>query len=314
MRFAEVAATATRELDGQLSTRLTDPAGNEVARLRVHRIGEERDDLEFTLPDGTTTHARRRSGLRPTLDWSAEQAYSLWKDRDSLRDRPLEWQDTLIRPAGAPKRDVHADALQSDTEWFGGFSATAIKKIGTHVSYASKRQTTGPVFISSFKKDGVEVGFAQWWPQERAFAWSFPGLTDGYVDAGRLRDYGGWTFTPDMPWMNMQVFAFYQFHGALNTRGAVSQRREGWLERMGALVSPRLLANEPGCDYLHWLDGSIFRPCCDSHDRCYAKEEPACGAYSWWMWWWSWQCTGCNIATIFCFGSSAGSHVLSRFP
>ena len=36
-------------------------------------------------------------------------------------------------------------------------------------------------------------------------------------------------------------------------------------------VAPTLSANEPGCDGLHWLDGTVFRYCCDVHDLCYAK-------------------------------------------
>jgi hypothetical protein len=58
--------------------------------------------------------------------------------------------------------------------------------------------------------------------------------------------------------------------------------------------------NEPGCDNLHWLDGSIFRVCCDAHDRCYQTE--GCGASSWW-WPFSgtWSCQRCNIGAVYCF-------------
>jgi hypothetical protein len=65
---------------------------------------------------------------------------------------------------------------------------------------------------------------------------------------------------------------------------------------MGAAAA----ANEPGCDNLHWLDGSIFRACCDQHDRCY--ETNGCDAGSWW---WpfsgSWSCQRCNVAVVYCF-------------
>lgn len=58
--------------------------------------------------------------------------------------------------------------------------------------------------------------------------------------------------------------------------------------------------NEPGCDNLHWLDGSIFRTCCDQHDRCY--ETNGCNAGSWW---WpfsgSWSCQRCNVGVVYCF-------------
>jgi hypothetical protein len=313
-RFADAVAVAERGADGRLSTRVTDLVGNEVATLRVHRVDAHNDSLEFTTPDGIARHALRRQGLRTSLDWSNLQAYSLWKDRAGLDRSSLEWQDTLIRPTGAGRRDIGTEALQTDTEWTGGFSATVTRKTGTHTSYVTKRQTTGVVYISAFRRDGVEIGFSQWWPQEQAFAWSFPGLTEGYVDASRLQKNGGWTFAPDMAWLNTQNLAFQQFHALVNLRGAVSERRDGWLEKIGAFIAPTLLANEPGCDYLHWLDQSIFRPCCDSHDLCYGKEEPACGWSSWWMWWSSWQCTQCNLWAVFCFTTAPGSHVLHRFP
>jgi hypothetical protein len=314
-RFADAIAVADRAVDGQLSTRLTDLAGNDMVTFRVHHVDAESDSLEFTLadrPDRPARHAARRSGLRPTLDWSNEQAYSLWKDRDALDRSSLEWQDTLMRPTGAPKRNLSGMALQTDTEWRGGFSATAGRKIGTHISGVTGRQTTGVVFISSFRRDGIEIGSSQWWPQEQAFAWSFPGLTEGYVDASRLRQNGGWPLTPDMAWLNTQNLAFYQFHTLVKERGTVSARSGGWLDKIGAFIAPILHANEPGCDDLHWLDQSLFRPCCDRHDLCYSKEDPACGASSWWMFWSSWQCDLCNIQVVFCFGTAG--HVYYRYP
>lgn len=308
-RFADATVVAERAADGRTMTRVRDRIGNEVATLRV----DHNDAFEFAMPDGSSMRASRRQGVRPTLDWNSQQAYSLWKDGGAL-NVPLEWQDTLVRPRGARKRDVSSDTLQTDTEWAGGFSATVTKKIGSHVSVQTGRKISGLVFVSAFKQDGVEVGFSQWWPEEQMFAWSFPGLTDGYVDASRLSRDGGWTFVPDMAWLNTQNLAFQQFHTMVNTRGTVSERRDGWLEKLGGLIAPKLLANEPGCDGLHWLDQSIFRPCCDSHDRCYERQDPACNASSWWRWWGGWQCDLCNIYVAFCFATGGGGHVFQRFP
>jgi hypothetical protein len=312
--FADAMAVAERGPDGQLSARVTDLAGNEVAQFKVHRVDAESDSLEFTLPGKAPRHAARRSGLRPTLDWSNQQAYSFWKDREALDSSSLEWQGTLMRPAGAPPRNLPGEALQTDTEWLGGASASVIKKVGTHTSYVTKRKATGVVFISSFKRQGIEVGSSQWWPEEQAFTWSFPGLTEGYIDATRLQPAGGWSFTPDMAWLNTQNFALHELHTAVATAGRVSQKQGGWLHTIGAFIAPALLANEPGCDNLHWLDQTIFRPCCDSHDRCYEKSSPACTASSWWMFWSSWQCTQCNMWTVFCFKTGAGGSVFIRFP
>jgi hypothetical protein len=218
-----------------------------------------------------------------------------------------------MRPAGARRRDVKGEAVQTDTVWLDGFSATVSRKIGTHTSYLTGRQTQGLVFISRFKKDGVEIGSSQWWPDEQTFAWSFPGLTDGQIDATRLKRIGGWTFTPDMAWMNTQGLAFYQFHTAANARRSISEKRPGWLERLGRFMMPAVEANEPGCDDLHWLDGSLYRPCCDDHDRCYARQDPVCSSSSWWLFWSSWSCAECNMMAAICF-ATGGSHIYQRYP
>ena len=68
--FADAIAIAERGPDGDLSTRVTDLAGNEVAWFKVHRVDAGSDSLEITLPGKATKQAARRSGLRPTLDWS----------------------------------------------------------------------------------------------------------------------------------------------------------------------------------------------------------------------------------------------------
>jgi hypothetical protein len=311
-RFADAVATAERGPDGKLSTSVKDLAGNEIALFRVHRVDADRDSLEFAIPGRTARHMTRRQGLRATLDWSNEQAYSLWKDRGAPDSSALEWQDALVRPVGAPKRSVGAEVVLTETEWASGFSASVTKKMGTHISYLTGRKTTGLVFISSFSAHGAELGSSQWWPEEQTFAWSFPGLTEGYLDAHRLQKAGGWTFTPDMAWMKTQSLAFYRFHSLAEGRGSAAERRAGWLDRLGAFIAPAVRANEVGCDGLHWLDGSIFRPCCDSHDICYAKE--GCTASTWWMWWSSWRCDACNAFAVFCFASGGGGHVFFRFP
>jgi len=94
-RFANAVALANRTPDGQLSTRLTDLAGNDMVTLRVHHVDAENDSLEFALadePGAPARHAARRPGLRPTLDWSNEQAYSLWQDRNAVDRSAFEWQ------------------------------------------------------------------------------------------------------------------------------------------------------------------------------------------------------------------------------
>ncbi len=58
--------------------------------------------------------------------------------------------------------------------------------------------------------------------------------------------------------------------------------------------------NEEGCDRLHWLDGTVFRMCCDIHDRCYEKN--GCSEKSWfWPFAGSWSCQRCNVQAVYCF-------------
>ena len=121
---------------------------------------------------------------------------------------------------------------------------------------------------------------------------------------------GGWTFQPTLAWANVQALAFYTFHARLAKAGTVSVARNDHEPRslgrkvLESLVRP-VQANAPGCDGLHWLDGSIFRPCCDAHDICYAKA--GCNQYSWyWPPSMSWACTGCNALAAYCFYSTIG--------
>jgi hypothetical protein len=113
-----------------------------------------------------------------------------------------------------------------------------------------------------------------------------------------------------MGWANVQALAFFTFHSRLakNGTGSVAANRSQprtWNQKLlDAIVRP-VNANEPGCDGLHWLDGSVFRPCCDAHDICYAKA--GCDAYSWyWPPSMSWSCTACNAAAVYCFYSLGG--------
>lgn len=73
-----------------------------------------------------------------------------------------------------------------------------------------------------------------------------------------------------------------------------------WDRPARATATGGTVVNEPGCDNLHWLDGTVFRVCCDQHDRCY--ETNGCNSGSWW---WpfsgSWSCERCNVAVVYCF-------------
>ena len=160
----------------------------------------------------------------------------------------------------------------------------------------------GNSFISRLRKDNAEVGSSRWYVEERVLAWSFPGLTEGYLDAGpteadrRLAVYPR-SGVGQRPELRVSLLPYARRHAGFRGTAAAS----GWTEKILGLVMPTVLANEPGCDGLHWLDRTVFRPCCDVHDRCYRKN--GCGASSWWLWWSSWQCNSCNTYAFFCFAT-----------
>ena len=143
---------------------------------------------------------------------------------------------------------------------------------------------------------------------EQVLAWRFPGLTEGFLTRQRLRAIDGWTFTPSMAWANIQALPFYEFHRLMKTQGFVAhgEIRRNWLQRGVEAVFPTVYANDPGCDNLHWLDDSIFRPCCDRHDQCFAKY--GCSSWSWFFLIASpsWSCSTCNQVAVICFGSGGG--------
>jgi hypothetical protein len=242
-----------------------------------------------------------------TLDWSNQQAYAMWKDRAADPAVALEWQGDVIRARGSRPIDFHVGTLDVRTEWLDGFAARATRSAGRRPHPKTGAATRGSSLESRLTRDNLEIGRSRWYPEEQVYVWSVPGLTTGYMDAERMKDMGGWTFTPDLAWANVQTYALHYFHTLVATQGFVSDARppsRPWLARFVEAVAPTVYANDAGCDGLHWLDMTIFRPCCDAHDRCY--EKYGCSWKSWWQWWSSWGCTGCNIGVTIC--------IMSRYP
>jgi len=304
IKFPEVTAMAERGSDGDLKTRLMDAAGNELATFGVDRRDAVNTMLVFQSPGAADVRVSGGVNVRATLDWASRQAYSLWKDR-AARGSQLEWQGGLLRSRGAPARDLDRDVAEVRTDWSDGFSATAVKGSGARRNAFAGKPTRVPSFVSRLRKDNADVGVSRWFAEEQVLEWSFPGLSEGYLDGGRLEKIGGWPFTPDMAWGNVQSFAFHYFHTLVATQGFVAERQKSWKDAIAGAVMPTVFANEPGCDGLHWLDGTLFRPCCDSHDRCYQRY--GCTSSSWWVWWRSWTCDRCNMSAAFCFASGGKS-------
>jgi hypothetical protein len=300
-RFSGVTATAERDAYGKLNTTLVDASGNEIAHFQVHRPDGLHDMLRYVDPAGSVLQAIGDPGVHPTLDWSNQQVYHLWKDRVDPSSTALQWQNGMMRPRGAAARDAEQDIVELEAEWIGGLTATTVRKMAHHHEAVQGRFVDGEALATRLTNaDGVEIGVSYWYSRPQLYVWSIPTLrTGGFIGPEHLHaDYGGWPFVPDMAWMNLQALAFHHFKGLINQQRFVARARPG----TGGIVqffAPTLSANEEGCDDLHWLDNSVFRFCCDEHDLCY--EKVGCSSKSWWKVWTSWLCDFCNAEVIRCF-------------
>ncbi len=303
--FVDAVVVTERIPGGDLQTRIRDTAGRELGEFTVDRVGAGDDVLTFKRGGEQVVRAAGKPNGPLTLDWSNRQAYAIWKDDPANPAAPLEWQGDVIRARGGRSLDFRRDTLEVRTEWLDGFAAKASRAAGRRPDPKTGAPSRGSTFESQLARDNVEVGRSRWYPEEQVYVWSVPGLTTGYLDAERMKDAGGWTFTPDLAWANVQTYAFHYFHTLMATQGFVADARPAgnrpWLARLVDVVAPTVHANEPGCDGLHWLDTTIFRPCCDAHDRCYEKN--GCTWKSWWEFWSGWKCVGCNIGVTICIRS-----------
>jgi hypothetical protein len=326
MRFARGTAIAERSADGDIRVRMTDPSGNTRNQLVVDLTGGTDSTLTLRDADGNpTTNAATRRGVRPTLDWAAMQLHAL----DTDPEGPLEWRGRFMRSKGAPQKRFDEEVLDVETEFENGRQSKTRRIVEPKL---------GVMFVTTVHDGSVEVGRMVWRPQKKTLVFDFTDLTAGTITEDTLKPYGGWPFQPTPSWANVQGFAYYDFGVRLRntgqlvkrsrpeqpnaaagrtapiqgaratqrvaaTRDAVSARLQppSLLRRFEDLFVTPAYANDVGCDELHWLDGSMFRYCCDVHDYCYVKT--GCTAQSW-RWPWegtSWKCVACNAAAVACF-------------
>ena len=304
-RYVDAIAVSERSVEGDFVTRLSDLHGNEIAQFRVDRIDGVNDVVQYSPRAGKEVRAFTDAAVRPTLDWSNHQAYSLWKDGVTSDAVPLEWKNQVMRRRGAGLRDEAKQFVELQTDWAAGFSSKTSRRAIRSPDALPGRRLRGEVFETRLTKDGADIGFLNWVPESQTLVWSMPGLTEGFIAADHLKQYGGWPFVPDPAWLNLQALAFHRLKTEMQRSGFVAeQQRQPWTQRALGFFMPTLAANEPGCDGLHWLDGTVFRFCCDIHDRCY--EANGCNWKSWWLVWSSWTCTQCNSFAITCFTVGGG--------
>jgi len=314
-RFGDAVAIADRGTDGILRTRLVDEAQNELATFRARGAGSADRVLEYQAAGRAPLLLERSEQIQPTLDWTARQAYRLWKDATDPAAARLVWRNGLMRPSGAPDRALDDDTLEVRTEWPDGLTSIVSSSGGRRPNIVTGQTIAGHTIVGRLARSGVSLGTVEWYPEERMAVWSLPGITEGSLDAKRLERIGGWPFTPDMAWAGVQAFAFLRFHEQITARRFVASApdaRGGPLRRALSFFAPALSANETGCDGLHWLDGTVLRYCCDVHDYCYSRN--GCTATSWWVWWSSWTCDYCNMTVVYCFSTGGSYYPFRRAP
>jgi hypothetical protein len=296
------AAVTERGLIGDVRTTLRDNAGNERAQLRLNRIDAGHDMVNYE-PSGAAPFQALSdpSVVKPTLDWATRQAYGLAKDGSDN----LIWDAGTMRRRGAARRDVDRDVDEVETVWANGLVAKLTRQVYSRRQIAPGRFVEGPVMVTELKLHGGSVGVGVWFEKDQVFAYTLPGLMTGMVviaPEDLKANYGGWPFQPDTTWLNLQIIAAHHFKTQLAKQGSVAKACEPpQPNRLAQFFMPTVFANEAGCDDFHWLDGSMVRDCCDSHDRCYSKS--GCGSNTWWQWWKSWSCDYCNMAVVGCFFS-----------
>jgi hypothetical protein len=298
-RFADGTAIAERGLDGNIRTRSTDASGNDVGKLSVDLVSARDAEMLYEANGSQVFYAPVRPDVRPTLDWAAMQAQALRRDSNPAT---VEWQGRFARARGA--RGSEEAATEVITEFDREITARTI------LVMPKPGEAKRPSTLTRLYDAGVEVGEVAWVPSQKLLMWSFKGLTKGVISEETLKksSSGGWTFQPSMAWANIQALAFYTFHEQLARNGtarATATEPRGWARKLTDAILPAVEANAPGCDGMHWMDGSVFRPCCDAHDLCYVKA--GCNQYSWyWPPAMSWSCTACNTIAVYCFYTTVG--------
>jgi len=249
---------------------------------------------------GATYYALERSAVRATTKFADDT--TAVSDRDNKgRIRTKLFDVGGNQQAAADSASGTLDSANTRLK-FGKIDRLETEYEGGLVAVTSYVKTNGqPVQFTRLYQNGVDVGRIGWYAHSQKLLWRFPGLTTGVITEKVLDHEPGakWPFQPDMAWGNVQAIAFYRMHTAIKEQAALAKPAP--LARLSTFFFPSVQANEPGCDYLHWLDSSIIRPCCDIHDRCYAKN--GCTAQTWWQFWSSWKCDFCNVSALWCFNT-----------
>jgi hypothetical protein len=200
-----------------------------------------------------------------------------------------------MRPANSPGPDLDREIIELHTEWGGGISMHTRRTADLTFSFTDsasrkKRIVSGETLAGRVTKDGVEVGRSAWFARDKVFMWNLPNRTQGFLGPEHMKDFGGWPFTPNAAWVNLQTIAFYHFKTLIDANGFVARNDGVCKTRQGSSLAARL--------------ANFF----DRHDLCY--ERYGCTYHSWWQVWSSWRCDACNAWAAWCFAQGGCSCIL----
>jgi hypothetical protein len=298
-------ARTERSADGELRTVLRDAAGAVQARLESNRAKSELR-LRVLSEDGRRGERVfvAQFGSNLSGDWANVQLHRTWSEASgsvaagAAATPRLVWRgdflalDKLRISTEALTRDTAADSIASVTTDFGEVEVRS-RRNSPHENEPTF--TTG-LFLPGGNRSLVAL---VWFEETQTLVWRQPDGT--YGEVGPQTMPGGWTFRPNQAWANVQAFSFYRFafeHGKMTPAAPRERSADG--------LSVGVNADYDGCTGLSWLDGTIYRACCDEHDRCYNKQEPNCTAWSW-IWPGSWHCFMCNVRIVSCFITTFGN-------
>jgi hypothetical protein len=280
--------TAVRAADGSVTATCAEH-GNDTAKLTIDGQGDVVVYLQG--PRGDSIPRRGSLETLPTLDWVNVHLY---RSQNGLRkgnvqhadggtSLPKELTGVATTPDIAMAEEI--DVVQSVTTYFEDYVAHS--KV---VSVDDPRRATFTTVLTS-SADGRQEASLRWSAHHRMLQWKVRESEMATVTAKDLPNIPGWE--PSLAWANVQAYALAQ--AAVSSRASAQA-----LDVRGDGVT---VLDTAGCDGLHWLDGTIYRPCCDQHDACYAKN-----GCTWESWWFngSWSCIKCNIAVIKCFLTAGG--------
>ena len=298
-------AVSERGFSGVVNTTLRDSAGNERATLKVLPVDTGHATVSFQSADAAPVQMSSDPTVaHPTLDWSAKQSYRLMKDGTTS----LVWDKGYIRAQAAQPVDPEGEVKEVETVWQEGLVAKVTRGVRPRRQLSPGLVLGGPTLETELTQHGIFAGSAIWFEQDKAYVFYVAGLMDkaqALTQKEMTENFGGWVFTPDTTWMNLQLIATHHFKTLVAKNGFVARnagsgcREAAAPSRVAQFFFPTVQANETGCDRFHWLDGTILRGCCDDHDRCYARA--GCTERSWWQVWSSWTCDMCNAAVVWCF-------------